>query len=66
MDETYFFTQEDGTVVEVTLEMLEEVRQAKGYKDVKSYIADPSNNVAIKGDEVEETIEVEEKKAFNS
>ncbi len=62
MDETYFFTQEDGTVVEVTLEMLEEVRQAKGYKDVKSYIADPGNNVTVEGGEVEETIEVEEKK----
>ena len=58
MDETYFFTQEDGTVVEVTLEMLEEVRQAKGYKDVKSYIADPGNSVTVEGGEVE----VEDKK----
>ncbi len=58
MDETYFFTQEDGTVVEVTLEMLEEVRQAKGYKDVKSYIADPVNSVTVEGGEVE----VEDKK----
>ena len=62
MNETYFFTQEDGTTVEVTLEMLEEARQAKGYKDVKSYIADAGNNVTVEGGEVEETIEVEDKK----